>query len=159
MTESLTKRQSPRDLEIRHPPSQLAMTLRKEEVKRNMQLESPRRVQFVSLTGFERMRESTESSSISDGFTQCNSEHTSSSDVVTAGSGGDNHLKRVDGVETTRRPFGRRSLLLGGRMYLLFHIIPVLSASVLFWIELDIPPSQYRNETNVSRRLAARSFQ
>ena len=103
------------------------------------------------------MRESTKSSSISDGFTQCSSERTSSSNVVTAGRGGDNHLKRVDGVET-RRQFGRRSLLLGGRMYLLFHIIPVLSASVLFWIELDIPPSQYRNETNVSRRLPARSF-
>ena len=98
------------------------------------------------------MIESTESSSVSDGFTQCNSEHISSSDAVTAGSGDDNHLKRVDGVET-RRSLGRRSLLLGGRMYLLFHIIPVFSASVLFWIELDTPPSQYRNETNVSRRL------
>ena len=103
------------------------------------------------------MSESTESNSISDGFTQCKSEHTSGSDVVTAGSGDDNHLKCVHGVET-RRPFGRRSVLLGGRMYRLFHIIPVFSASVLFWIELDIPPIQYRNEASVSRRLAARSF-
>ncbi|XP_062506634.1 uncharacterized protein LOC134183162 isoform X2 [Corticium candelabrum] len=106
--------------------------------------------------GFERMSKSTDSSSTSDGFSQCNSNHVQiTSDVLTAGSCGDNQLKRVGSVEIstcTRRQFDRRSLLLGGRMYLLFHIIPVVSASVLFWIELDIPPSQYRNGTNASSK-------
>ncbi|XP_062509803.1 uncharacterized protein LOC134185924 isoform X2 [Corticium candelabrum] len=113
---------------------------------RNSPQRSPDTDEVTGSRGFERISEFADSGSTSDGFSQCNSEHT-------AGSGGGNQLKRVDGVEiSTRRHVGRTSLLLGGRIYLLFHIVPVISVSVLFWIELDIPQSQYRNGTNVSSK-------
>ena len=149
-----TRRQSPRVpvLEIHHREAQIPMRLPEAEVLQAKHVDGISTTYLISLylEGFERISEFADSGSTSDGFSQCNSEHT-------AGSGGGNQLKRVDGVEiSTRRHVGRTSLLLGGRIYLLFHIVPVISVSVLFWIELDIPQSQYRNGTNVSPAAHAR---